>query len=261
MTFSAKPIAESSALIFGGTAGIGLASANALLREGVPRLVVVGRNRDRGAAVAADLGSAFPHADIHFVACDATHADQVASTVEGAAARMGSIDVLVSSAGGDPMPRLLHTIPLDEIVPTMTQISSGVILPARAVLPHMTRQGGGAVICFASDAAKIATPGETIIGAAMAAIAMFCRGMAWEAKRNGVRVNCLTPSIVGDTPLYGKLKADAFAGKLFGKAETMANLGIVTASDLADAVVFLASPAAAKMTGQTISITGGISAI
>jgi len=82
-----------------------------------------------------------------------------------------------------------------------------------------------------------------------------------EAKRHGIRVNCLTPSIVGDTPLYGKLKADPFASRLFVKAEDMADLGIVTAADLAEAVVFLASPSAARMTGQTISITGGISAI
>ena len=247
---AAKAINGSAALVFGGTAGIGFASAEALLRQGLPRLVIVGRNADKGEAARDRLAGTFPQADIGFLACDATQPDQVEATVDAAAGRMG-----------DPMPRLLHTIPLEEVMPTLTQISSGVILPARAVLPHMTKQGGGAVICFASDAAKIATPGETVIGAAMAAITMFCRGMAWEAKRHGIRVNCITPSIVGDTPLYAKLKADPFAGKLFGKAETMASLGIVTAADLAEAVAFLASPAAARMTGQTISITGGISAI
>ncbi|MGU9979789.1 SDR family NAD(P)-dependent oxidoreductase [Phreatobacter sp. HK31-P] len=258
---SVKAIGESSALIFGGTAGIGLASARALLRAGLPRLVVSGRNSERGAAAQDDLSEMFPSADIRFMACDATRPTMIAPVVEAAVSGMGGIDILVSSAGGDPMPRLLHTIPLDDIIPTMMQICSGIILPARAILPQMTRQGGGAIICLASDAAKVATPGETVIGAAMSAITMFCRGMAREAKRHGIRVNCLTPSIVGDTPLYAKLKADAFAGRLFGKAENMADLGIVTADDLAQAVVFLASPAAARMTGQTISITGGISAI
>jgi gluconate 5-dehydrogenase/3-oxoacyl-[acyl-carrier protein] reductase len=258
---SVKAISDSSALVFGGTAGIGLASASALLRAGLPRLVVVGRDAARGTAARDHLVAIAPSADIRFLACDATQADRVGTVVDAAADAMGGIDILVGSAGGDPMPRLLHTIPLDAVVPTMVQICSGVILPARAVLPHMTRQGGGAIICFASDAAKIATPGETVIGAAMAAITMFCRGMAREAKRNGIRVNCLTPSIVGDTPLYAKLKADAFASRLFGKAEALADLGIVTADDLAQAVVFLASPAAARMTGQTISITGGISTI
>jgi len=125
----------------------------------------------------------------------------------------------------------------------------------------MMAQRGGAIICLASDAAKIATPGETVIGAAMAAIVMFCRGMAYEAKRSGIRVNCLTPSIVQSTPLYGRLMEDEFSRKLFGRAETMASLGVVQPEDLAAMAVFLAGPEGAKITGQTISITGGISAI
>ncbi|WP_439574749.1 SDR family NAD(P)-dependent oxidoreductase [Phreatobacter sp.] len=258
---NARRIDEAGALIFGGTAGIGLASATALLRAGLPRLVIVGRNAGRGAAATAMLSESHPGAEIGFLACDATQPDQVQAAVESAAGAMGRIDILVSCAGGDPMPRLLHTIPLDAVMPTIGMIAGGVILPARAVLAHMTAQGGGAIICLASDAAKVATPGETAIGAAMAAIVMFCRGMANEAKRNGIRVNCLTPSVVGDTPLYAKLKADPFAGKLFGKAETLASLGVVEAADIAAMVAFLASPAAARVTGQTISITGGISAV
>lgn len=257
----ARRIDEAAALIFGGTAGIGLASARALLRDGLPRLIVVGRDSRRGAAAVSALSESFPAASIRFLPCDATKPDQVQATVDAAAGAMGRIDVLVSSAGGDPMPRLLHAIPLDQVMPTIEMIAGGVILPARAALPHMAEKGGGSVICLASDAAKVATPGETVIGAAMAAIVMFCRGMANEAKRNGIRVNCLTPSIVGDTPLYAKLKADPFAGKLFAKAETLASLGIVQAADLAELVAFLASPAAARITGQTISVTGGISAI
>jgi NAD(P)-dependent dehydrogenase (short-subunit alcohol dehydrogenase family) len=112
----------------------------------------------------------------------------------------------------------------------------------------------------ASDAAKIATPGESVIGAAMAAIAMFCRGMAIEAKRDGIRVNCVTPSIVKGTALYTRLQDNEFARRLFGKAEAMASLGVVTADEVADLIAFLASPAACKITGQTISVTGGISA-
>jgi NADP-dependent 3-hydroxy acid dehydrogenase YdfG len=59
--------------------------------------------------------------------------------------------------------------------------------------------GGTGGVGFASDAAKIATPGESVIGAATAAVAMFCRGMAYEAKRSGIQVTCITPSIVCGT--------------------------------------------------------------
>lgn len=85
--------------------------------------------------------------------------------------------------------------------------------------------------------------------------------MAIEAKREGIRVNCLTPSIVRGTPLYDKLMSDPFATLLFSKAETMAKLGVAEPQDLASLAAFLISPAAARITGQAISVTGGISAI
>jgi 2-hydroxycyclohexanecarboxyl-CoA dehydrogenase len=88
---------------------------------------------------------------------------------------------------------------------------------------------------------------------------MFSRGLALEAKRHGVRVNAITPSIVRGTPLYDTLMEHPFASKLFNKAEAMASLGVVDADDLAQLVVFLASPAAAKISGQCISMNGGIS--
>lgn len=259
MTPKAKE--ASSALIVGGTAGIAYASAQALLAHGIPKVTIVGRSRDRGEATCAGLSEQFPKAAIFYAQCDARNAEAMQTAADDAARRMGSIDILLSCGGGDPMPKLLYEIPISEVMPTISMIVAGIIHPARAVQPHMTAQGSGSIICLASDAAKIATPGETVIGAAMAAIVMFCRGMAYEAKRNGIRVNCLTPSIVQGTPLYDKLMSDAFSKRLFGKAETLASLGVVTPEDLAAWVVFLASPAAAKITGQTISITGGISAV
>jgi len=137
MAHSVKPITESAALIFGGTAGIGFASAKALLEAGLPRLVIVGRRADRGGAAVASLQRTSPQAQVTFIGCDATQPEMVVGVVDKAADCMGAIDILVSSAGGDPMPRLLHTIPVDEVMPTLVQISSGIILPARAVLPQM----------------------------------------------------------------------------------------------------------------------------
>ena len=123
---------------------------------------------------------------------------------------------------------------------------------------------------------------------------MFSRALALEAKRSNIRVNCLTPSIVSGTPLYDELMAHPFASKIFAKAEqmaasrvepprrrgrgsklgprgrrnpcldahrsaTQASLGVVEADELAELAVFLASPAAAKLSGQCISMNGGIS--
>lgn len=248
------------ALICGGTAGIGLAAAQALLAAGVNRIMLVGRKAARGEAAVAQLRQTAPNAEIRFFAADLAKPAGAQAAVDACITAFGRIDTLLSGAGGDPMPRLLHETPLEALPQVIGAITSGVLLPARAALPQMMRQQSGCILCIASDAGKVATPGEVCIGAAMAAITMFCRALAIEAKRNGIRVNCLTPSIVRDTPLYHTLMNDAFAGKLFRKAESLAKLGVASPQDLAELVVFLSSPGAARLTGQTISVNGGISA-
>jgi len=135
-----------------------------------------------------------------------------------------------------------------------------VLHACRAVWDGMRAERCGVIINVASDAAKIATPGETVIGAALAGVAMFRRALAIEGRRCGIRANCVTPSIVRETPFYERMMADPFSGKLFAKAESLAQLGVVTPKDFAPLIVFLASPAAAKLTGQAISVIGGISA-
>lgn len=248
-------LAGKRALVVGGSAGIGLATARRFQAEGA-LVMIAGRNPARGAAALASLG---PGARFH--AADAGDAVQVTGLIEACLAALGGIDILMSCAGGDPQPRLLAEIPVDTLIGDITDALAPVILPVRAVLPVMTAQGGGSVICVASDAGKLATPGEVAIGAAMAAIIQFSRATAFEAKRQMIRVNCLTPSIVEGTPLHDRLMADKFAGQLFGKAKTRAHLGVVTPGDLAAMATFLASDEAARVTGQTISVTGGISAI
>ena len=242
-------------LIVGGTSGIGKAVAKRMLQDGA-QMVIAGRDPARAAAAVKVLGRA-----VSAVTGDAGNPVQCAAMVTEAHARLGGIDCLISCAGGNPMPRLLADIPLDDLMGTINRSVAPTILPARAVLPMMTAQGGGSIICVASDAAKIATPGEVAIGAAMAAIAMFCRAMAYEAKRQGIRVNCLTPSIVEGTALHNRLMEDPFAERLFSRAKALAHLGVVQPEDLAEIAAFLASPGGARVTGQTISVTGGISAI
>jgi len=244
------------AVVVGGTSGIGLAIARRLRRDGA-HVVLAGRNPERGAAALAALGGE----GASYVRCDGGDPDDCAALVEAAVDRLGGVDALFSCGGGTPMPRLLKDIPLDGLMREVTDCLAPTILPARAVLPVMTAQGGGAVVCIASDAGKLATPGEVAIGTAMAGIMMFCRAMANEVKRQGIRVNCITPSIVEGTAQHDRLMADPFAGRLFSKAKTLAHLGVVQAEDIAETAVFLAGPAARRVTGQTISVTGGVSAI
>jgi gluconate 5-dehydrogenase/3-oxoacyl-[acyl-carrier protein] reductase len=246
--------------VAGATAGIGLSCAAGLLRAGFTRLVINGRSETRGKAARELLAAQAPLADVRFVAADVSTPAGAQSVADACVSAFGRVDTLVSVAGGAPLPRLMHETPIEDVSRIIGSITSGVLLPARAVLPVMMRQKSGSIICIASDAAKIATPGEVAIGAAMAAIVMFCRALAIEAKRSGIRVNCVTPSIVKDTPFYDTLMADPFSSKLFSKAERMASLGVVEPDDLASLVAFLAGPASARLTGQAISVNGGISA-
>jgi NAD(P)-dependent dehydrogenase (short-subunit alcohol dehydrogenase family) len=94
----------------------------------------------------------------------------------------------------------------------------------------------------------------------MAAVAMFSRCLAMEVARFNVRVHALSPSIVQNTRSYDMVMAHPFGAKLFQKAESRAALGVVQPEDLAEVALFLAGPAAARVTGQVISVNGGISA-
>lgn len=88
---------------------------------------------------------------------------------------------------------------------------------------------------------------------------MFSKAAALEAKREGVRINVLTPSLIADTPGAALIGSDPFSAKMFEKAIAMAHLGLASPADLASMTLFLASPAASRITGQAISINGGIS--
>jgi NAD(P)-dependent dehydrogenase (short-subunit alcohol dehydrogenase family) len=261
-TSKRKPLAlaESAVLISGGTSGVGLATAIRFAEAGVRRIAINGRDRERGEAARKAVVDRAPAGRVELVLGDCNDPTEAREVCAEARERLGSVDVLVNSTVGSFGPKLFHNIPLDDIPRIITEQMMAPLLTSRMVVPWMRERGGGAIINIASDAGKVTTPGETVIGAAMAAIIMFSRALAIEGKRDGIRVNVITPSIIEGTANYHKVMADEFSGKLFGKAIKLAQLGVVEADDLAHLILFLASPQAAKLTGQAISLNGGISA-
>lgn len=256
----ARPYDEAAVVIAGGTSGVGLASAHGFLDAGVRKVALLARNAERGAAAVAELLALHPGAQVTFAATDAMDAQQVQDAVHGAHEAFGALDVVVSSVTGGYRPELLKRTPIDDLAGILTTMALPPMLVTRTAMPLLAEQGGGSIVNIASDAAKVATPGESVLGGAMAAIVMFSRVAAIEGKRDGVRVNALTPSLIAGTATAENVLRDGFSKKLFEKAAEQAHLGVAEAEDLANLVVFLGGPGAAKLTGQAISVNGGISA-
>jgi 2-hydroxycyclohexanecarboxyl-CoA dehydrogenase len=256
----AKALSDCAVVISGGTSGVGLATAHQFAAAGTRRIALIGRNPERGQAALASVKERAPEISIVFIAADAGDVAQATRAVAEAQAALGGIDVLVNTTAGAYVPKLLFNTEPAEIMPMLLQQAMAPLLMSRLVLPAMREQKSGVILNIASDAAKVPTPGETIIGAGMAAIVMFSRTLAMEAKRDGIRVNAITPSLIGNTDVYGRVMADPFSAKLFTNAANLAHLGVAQPEDLAGLIVFLASPAAARLTGQAISLNGGISA-
>jgi NAD(P)-dependent dehydrogenase (short-subunit alcohol dehydrogenase family) len=247
-------------VIAGGSSGVGLASALAFTDAGVRRLALLARDPGRGQAAAARVRRHCPGAQVEFIPADGTDPDQADAAVTKAHSALGGLDVLVNSTASGYRPELLHRTPPEDLAGILTAMALPPMHLTRAALPLLQAQGGGSIVNVASDAAKVPTPGEAVLGAAMAAIVMFTRVTAIEAKRNGIRVNAVTPSLIAGTPTADNVLQDGFSRKLFEKAAAQAHLGVAEPGDLASLIVYLGGPGAARLTGQAISVNGGISA-
>ena len=127
---------------------------------------------------------------------------------------------------------------------------------AHAALPWLKRRGG-TLVAFASDAGRFAAPRQTMIGASRAAIIGFVRNLAVEAARDRVRVHCLSPSFVAGTRAADR---SAPHGDRAERAAAKAGLGLPTPADIAPIALFLCGDDARRITGQVISINGGMNA-
>jgi 2-hydroxycyclohexanecarboxyl-CoA dehydrogenase len=180
------------ALVTGGSSGIGFHAAAMMAEAGVAHIVINGRKHELGETARRAILERAPNAEVTFVAADMSSPDDARSLVESAARTFGgSIDILVNSAGGEHIPCLFHQTSVEEIDSIVRHWLLSTLYCCRYALPLMSH--GSAIVNIASDAAKVPTPGEAVIGGAMAGIAMFSRTLAMEAKRQNIRVNVVTP--------------------------------------------------------------------
>ncbi len=253
--FAPNLFAGKTALVTGSTSGIGLATAELFARCGAEAVVLNGRDAVMGQAQAERIAALAPDCAVRFIAAD--YADQ--GQVDGLFAAIPRLDILVHTASGGGPPDLFMNIPPDDWQRTLDGKLISLMRCCRLAIPKMQAAAGGAIVSVASDAAKLATPGESVIGAAFAGNAMFVKTLAVELARQNIRANVVTPSITRNTKTYDAVMAGEFSRKLFLKAEARARLGVPVPENVAPIIAFLASPLASHITGQVVSANGGIS--
>lgn len=239
-------LAHRVALVTGGGGGIGGA--------------IVERLRAAGCRVAsADVAEpAQARDEILDITMDITDEGSVEAGIEGVIAETGRIDILVNNAG---LQR--HQLFLDTTAETRSSLIEvnlvGALNVARHVLPHMVEAGSGRVINIASDAARIGSVFEAPYAAAKGGLISFTRTLAREMGRHQITCNCVCPGPT-DTPMLAR-----YAENNPRALESMARhvpLGrIAQPEDITPLIEFLAGDGAAYITGQTISVSGGLTMV
>ena len=243
------------AIVTGGARGIGRGICEALARQGA-KIAIADLLIDEAVAVAADIENDGGRAIA--VKSDITSLDSVQAMVAEVKETFGHVDILVNNAGWDRMKPFMKTTP--EFWNRVIDINfKGVLNTTHAVAADMVSRNAGKIINIASDAARVGSMGESVYAGAKGAVISFSKTMARELARNKINVNVICPGPT-PTPLLDDMKAeDAFAEKVLSGMDRIIPLKRMgTADDIAAAVVFFASEEANFITGQVLSVSGGL---
>jgi 2-hydroxycyclohexanecarboxyl-CoA dehydrogenase len=237
------------AIVTGAGRGIGRGIAEKLTAEGATVAVC---DIDEGTAreTAQALGG-----DSISVVTDVTSRESVEAMTEQVRKRFGRIDVLVNNAGWDKAGPFVDSDPADWDRVIAINLY-GVLHGCKAVLPLMVEQGHGSLVNIASDAGRVGSSGEAVYSAAKGGIIAFTKSVAREMARHRINANCICPG-PADTALFASIGGD---DPKLREALTRAIpfRRLAEPADVANAVAFLASDEAGYITGQTVSVSGGL---
>jgi 3-oxoacyl-[acyl-carrier protein] reductase len=241
------------AMVTGASSGIGRAAAVALAREGARVVVNFFKNQagaeEAVAAIQAAGGDAFAFR------ADVTRAAEVEAMVSAARHRWGHIDILVNNAGDLLARRTLADMTEEYWDQIMDLNLKSVFLCVKAVWEEMAARKSGCIINVTSIAGRNGGgPGAAAYAAAKGAMLTYTKGLAKELAPYGVRVNGVAPGVIA-TPYHERYSP----GEVFQRFVAAIPLGRAgTSEEVADVIVFLASPAARYLTGETIEVNGGM---
>jgi 2-hydroxycyclohexanecarboxyl-CoA dehydrogenase len=243
------------AIVTGGGGGIGGATARRFAREGA-LVAVFDRNLAAAEKVAADIQQAGGRALA--LACDITVRVQIDAAVAQVAATLGPIDILINNAGWDVFMPFTKTQPAqwDQLIAINL---TGALHMHHAVLPGMVERRRGRIVNVASDAARVGSSGEAVYAACKGGLVAFSKTLAREHARHNITVNVVCPGPT-DTALFDDYKQGAGSPdkleEAFRRAIPMGRIG--QPDDLPGALLFFASDDAAFVTGQVLSVSGGL---
>jgi 3-oxoacyl-[acyl-carrier protein] reductase len=245
-------------LVAGGTGSIGSVIAARAIATGW-RVAVHGKSvistmatMERLAPTGADVAKGFPE--------DMAQPGAAERLVEHAGNWGGRLDAVVDCVSTGPAMRIAgafaNTEP-DGYGDHLAMSLGHLQRLAFAALPRLARQGG-TIVAFASDAGRFAAPNQSLIGASRAGIMGFVRNLAVEVARDAVRVHCVSPGYVDDTESARRVGEGS--AQRMDRARARAGLGLPTPDDIAPLVLFLCGDGARRITGQVISVNGGLNA-
>jgi NAD(P)-dependent dehydrogenase (short-subunit alcohol dehydrogenase family) len=245
---SAFPLAGRTAVVTGGSRGIGAATARALDTAGA-RVALVARSADALEAVASTLSH-----DPVVIDADLNEADAAVDIAGRALAALGAVDVLVNNAGiGVRMPSTdLDAQTIDGIHRVNVR---GLLLLTTALLPSMVERGRGSVVNISTVSAQVGTPRRAAYAASKGAVDALTRSLAVEYGPHGIRVNSVAPGVIV-TAMWERNRAIPGVIEQIEAQIALRRWGLP--EDVADVIVFLASDAARYVTAQTIEVDGGM---